>query len=125
MCRYAFKGPYKRHFACFACRKGFKRPPLTDWDEAEVDPAPCPECGQRMADMGLDFKPPPRTDLEHWAVAEYLFGKGFGHHNCGCGGSGPLPSRWADVPAFLEARRRESPGEELLVRFAARPGGMG
>lgn len=24
-------GPYKDHFACFACRKAFKQPPIEDW----------------------------------------------------------------------------------------------
>ncbi len=24
-------GPYKPHFACFACRKAFKQPPISDW----------------------------------------------------------------------------------------------
>jgi hypothetical protein len=31
MCRYAIYGPYKSHFACFACRKAFKQPPISDW----------------------------------------------------------------------------------------------
>jgi len=39
MCRYAFTGPYKRHFACFRCRKGFKRPPVADRAASDADPA--------------------------------------------------------------------------------------
>lgn len=31
MCRYAFSGPYKSHYACFACRKAFKQPPIEDY----------------------------------------------------------------------------------------------
>ncbi len=31
MCRYAMYGPYKRHFACFKCRKAFKQPPVSDY----------------------------------------------------------------------------------------------
>jgi hypothetical protein len=31
MCRYAFSGPYKQHYACFSCRKAFKQPPISDW----------------------------------------------------------------------------------------------
>lgn len=31
MCRYAMYGPYKPHFACFACRKAFKQSPISDW----------------------------------------------------------------------------------------------
>jgi hypothetical protein len=65
MCRYGQYGPYKQYFACFHCRKAFKRPAVADWPkewtppEREFDPAPCPDCGRRMEDMGLDFKPPP------------------------------------------------------------------
>lgn len=33
MCRYAQFGPYKRHYACFACRKAFKHPPIEDFLE--------------------------------------------------------------------------------------------
>jgi hypothetical protein len=31
MCRYAMYGPYKSHYACFACRKAFKQPPIGDY----------------------------------------------------------------------------------------------
>ena len=31
MCRYAFAGPYKRHYACFTCRKAFKQPSIEDY----------------------------------------------------------------------------------------------
>lgn len=31
MCRYAMHGPYKRHYACFLCRKAFKQPPIEDY----------------------------------------------------------------------------------------------
>jgi hypothetical protein len=34
MCRYAYSGPYKRHFVCFDCRKAFKQPPIDDFFEA-------------------------------------------------------------------------------------------
>jgi hypothetical protein len=31
MCRYAYSGPYKIHFACFDCRTAFKQPSIDDW----------------------------------------------------------------------------------------------
>lgn len=31
MCRYAFRGPYKIHYVCFSCRKGFKQPSIEDY----------------------------------------------------------------------------------------------
>lgn len=120
MCRYAMYGPYKRHFACFTCRKAFKRPPAeTPKDEAN-DPAPCPDCGLKMADMGLDFKPPRRTDVEHWAVIEFLYRNGFAYHSCGCDGPGYRPSRWSEVPDFLKAHKCRAAGELLATKFAAR-----
>lgn len=34
MCRYAMSGPYKRHYACFSCRKAFKQPSIEDFLES-------------------------------------------------------------------------------------------
>ena len=70
--------------------------------------------------MGLDFKPPPIEDVEHWQVVAFLFDQGFAFHSCGCGGPGFRPSRWAEVPAFLESHRCRSAGELLAAHFAAR-----
>jgi hypothetical protein len=67
--------------------------------------------------IAASIAPPPKNDVEHWAVSERLFRLGYGHHNCGCGGTGPLPSRWSQVAEFLEARRQESPAQRLLARF--------
>lgn len=123
MCRYGLYGEYKRKYACFACRKAFKRPAGRDLpDETWVtnDPAPCPDCGRPMAHIGHDFKPPRQDDAEAWAVAGQLYARGFHYHTCGCGGAGYRPTRWADVPAFLAANRRLSPGAVLAERFARR-----
>lgn len=128
MCRYAQYGPYKRHYACFGCRKGFKRPAAVRWQpkgmplKPLVDPAPCPDCGCEMSNMGLDFKPSKRRDAEHWEVVEFLFKRGFAYNSCGCVGPGFRPSRWAEVPAFVEEHRRRSAGELLAAKFAARAG---
>lgn len=128
MCRYANYGPYKRHFACFSCRKGFKRTHESEWPEhlqpadGETVPAPCPECRRPMADMGWDFKPPRQRDVERWAVVEFLYRRGVAYHSCGCSGPGYRPARWADVHAFMDrlARGILTPGEILAERFAAR-----
>jgi hypothetical protein len=126
MCRYGNYGPYKKHYACFACRKAFKRLQEYEWPddqrpaEGEAVPAPCPECREPMADMGLDFKPPKRSATEHWVVVEFLFRRGVGYHSCGCGGPGFRPSRWADVPAFLASHRCRPASEVLAAQFAAR-----
>lgn len=125
MCRYG-DASYKRHFACFECRKAFKRRDESEWSshvpppDGQAAPAPCPECGKPMADMGLDFEAPRRADVEHWEVVAFLFRHGFAYHSCGCNGPGYRPSRWSEVPASLEAHRCKSAGEALAERFAAR-----
>ena len=35
MCRYAYQGPYKIHYACFRCRKAFKQPSIEDWTRVQ------------------------------------------------------------------------------------------
>ncbi|WP_276967334.1 hypothetical protein [Chryseobacterium sp.] len=55
---------YKGHYACFNCQKTFKRRHLKNVDrdvQTSVE-AKCPECGNLMANMGLDFKSPPKND---------------------------------------------------------------
>jgi hypothetical protein len=101
MCRYAFKH-YKQHFACFACRKAFKRRNRSDVDpEGDEHPARCPECGHAMAEMGLDFKAPPQGKLRAWRVLETLWEVGETFHSCGCGGPGYRPREPAALQAYL------------------------
>lgn len=124
MCRYG-QSTYKNHFACFRCRKAFKRYDVSVWPPHlrpadGVGPVPCPVCAERMADLGLDFEPPPADDREHWGATEALYRRGFGYHACGCGGPGYRPSRRVDVPAFLPLHPSARPGEALAERFANR-----
>lgn len=126
MCRYAQYGPYKDHWACFRCRKAFKRNHVDQWPkhlrplEGEAASAKCPDCGSEMAEMGFDFKTPRRTAKAHWEVVEFLFRRGVAYRSCGCGGPGFRPSKWAEVPAFLRTLCRPSAGEALLERFGRR-----
>ena len=118
MCRYGNYGPYKSHFACFDCRKAFKRTAPVHLKESSI--APCPDCGQPMANMGLDFATPKRSAVEHWEVVAFLFRRGFKYHSCGCSGPGFRPSRWNEVPEFLESHKCRPAGESLAAKFAAR-----
>jgi hypothetical protein len=69
--------------------------------------------------MGLDFKPPPRKDKEHWEVVEFLFRHGFEYHSCGCG-HGYRPSRWREIESFLDAHLCLSEGQRLLAKIEAK-----
>jgi DNA-directed RNA polymerase subunit RPC12/RpoP len=77
MCRYAMTA-YKAHYACFDCRKTFKRRLLHDVarDEPTSVAAKCPDCGQAAASMGLDFKSPPKDDAKAWQHLRSLYAVG-------------------------------------------------
>lgn len=68
---------YPDHYACFACRKMFKKPqeketvnlhPLSGCQNKA--PVPCPQCGKPMANMGKGFRPPKRRDVKGWQEVE-------------------------------------------------------
>jgi hypothetical protein len=93
MCRYAMSY-YKSHYACFGCRKTFKRRLMWDIQRSGEDrvPAKCPQCGELMANMGLDFAAPKKDDLQQWEHIKTLFTVGIAFHSCGCSGPGYIPS---------------------------------
>jgi DNA-directed RNA polymerase subunit RPC12/RpoP len=125
MCRYAMYGPYKQHYACFGCRKSFKWPrdahaPRPAEPSSDVK---CPQCGEPMSSMGLDFKPPPRHDTRQWEKVRVLLAHGYAYHSCGCSGPGYRPRTLREVPAFLARQSPRSQGEALLRRISARKEG--
>jgi len=67
---------YKQHYACFSCRKAFKKTNLMEVPKQHVHIDEngrivyCPQCGERMPDVGLDFKPPKKDDAEDWKEAK-------------------------------------------------------
>jgi len=95
MCRYAMYS-YKQHYACFSCRKTFKRRLLVDIDRDkaynnEGSIAKCPDCGNEMANMGLDFEAPKKKGIKAWRHLENLYQVGITFHSCGCNGPGYIP----------------------------------
>lgn len=106
MCRYAHH-QYKPHYACFQCRKTFKRQLLSDitgnsksaWQNYE---AKCPQCGAFMVSMGMDFEAPPQNDLKKWKMMEGLYMLGETFHSCGCSGPGYRPRDHKQYIAYLE-----------------------
>ncbi len=141
MCRYAFK-TYKIHFACFDCRKTFKKEPIEDlaiqngdwkdykkafWNYNSKEAKQfrnqnperfeyltekyrnrkekCPECGNLMADLGLDFKAPKKEKIEEWEIIRGLFKSGKAFYSCGCEGIGFVPKNKKDYEKYLLDKR--------------------
>ena len=67
--------PYSMAFACFDCRKSFKRP--CNVRAGVPDVLPCPECGGPSHNFGRHFKPPARRDQRQWEKVRFLFDHGF------------------------------------------------
>ena len=62
---------YMHPFACFNCRRSFKR-------VSKVDPVlPCPNCGSPSIGLTRKFKAPKQTDVKQWAKVEALVRHGF------------------------------------------------
>jgi hypothetical protein len=77
----------------------------------------CPQCGEAMHSMGLDFKAPPQDDVKQWKKVEILFRHGFTFHSCGCCGPGLRPAELREVEAFLADSLPQSEGERLLAKI--------
>ena len=65
----------------------------------------CPECGEPMIDMGLDFKAPKQNDAKAWRTLQCLYRVGHAFHTCGCDGPGWIPKSTADYCDYLETKK--------------------
>lgn len=107
MCRYAMTR-YKSHYACFECQKTFKRRLM--WDikrdskTSEVE-AKCPQCGNLMASMGLDFEAPKMNDAKAWQHIRNLYSVGITFHSCGCTGPGYIPNTTEGLVKYLHEQK--------------------
>ena len=100
---------YKPHYACFECRKTFKRILLKDIKRGVNDnfDAKCPQCGELMANMGLDFESPRKSDLKFWQHIKSLYTVGITFHSCGCSGPGYIPRTKEKLLEYLDRRKQE------------------
>ena len=101
--------PTSMKWACFHCRKTFKKTQALP----KVEPFLCPDCRQPMSMMGKAFRSPKKDNLEQWKKAEELIRYGFLFHPNG----GARPKRLKEVPEFLAKHVKKSPGQKLLERF--------
>jgi DNA-directed RNA polymerase subunit RPC12/RpoP len=79
--------------ACFRCRKSFKNRPRRD--------ARCPQCGGSLYIMGRSFHAPKQRDKEQWEKVRRLHQAGFRFFSYRSETGPALPSRLADVEAFI------------------------
>ncbi len=61
----------------------------------------CPECGEIMADLGLDFKAPKKEKVKEWEIIRGLYRSGKSFYSCGCDGIGFVPKNEKDYREYL------------------------
>ena len=95
---------YKPHYACFNCRKTFKRKLMWDIrrDNKDLTEAKCPQCSELMANMGLDFESPKKDNIKEWNHIQELYSVGITFHSCGCTGPGYIPKDKDRLIAYFE-----------------------
>ena len=115
---------YKPHYACFNCRKTFKRRLLSDLeskDDFQLREAKCPDCGQLMANMGKDFEAPKKSAIKAWEHFKLLYSVGITHHSCGCSGPGYIPNTSEGLLAYFNALINDYQQELTFWRKRAEP----
>lgn len=60
-------------------------------DNKDLTEAKCPQCGDLMANMGLDFESPKKDNVKQWTHIKDLYSVGITFHSCGCTGPGYIP----------------------------------
>lgn len=85
------KSSYLHPYACFRCRKSFKR-------ASRIDAVlPCPDCGGPSVGLTRKFKPPKTSDEKQWRKVEALVREGFLFWSVG----ERYPETLREVPAFV------------------------
>jgi len=117
---------YQIQFACFECRKSFKRPyavreeKRSAWLSRRISgrqPSKpftepvfhCPDCKAEATLMGRAFRAPRHDDAGQWRAAEILARAGYMFWSY----VGRLPETVREARRFVETHRRLSDGEKL------------
>jgi len=105
--------PYLIHFACFGCRRSFKRSVAYG---AKDYVKRCPHCGGRAIDLGRHFKAPKASDTEQWRKVKYLVAAGFffQHVRNEKTGQVPYPETLQEAREFVDRYRAQAWTERLL-----------
>jgi hypothetical protein len=71
-------------------------------DDKRTVEAKCPQCGQFMANMGLDFASPKKDNIKEWSHIKKLYSVGITFHSCGCYGPGYIPNSTEKLIEYFE-----------------------
>jgi DNA-directed RNA polymerase subunit RPC12/RpoP len=126
---------YLIQYACFECRKVFKRPYIVGelehsaWLSCRISgqkpakpfAAPsyrCPDCGEKTSLMGRAFRAPRQDDVDRWRAVEVLVRGGYTFWSH----VGRMPETLGEARKYIEQHRRISEGEELVRKIRHKAG---
>ncbi|MEM9541854.1 MAG: hypothetical protein AAGA60_20455 [Cyanobacteria bacterium P01_E01_bin.42] len=69
------------NWVCFSCRKSFRNFPRIATDA--IEERLCPECSEKMCDMGVYFEPPRKQAKKSWEIVRLLAENGYRFHTEG------------------------------------------
>jgi DNA-directed RNA polymerase subunit RPC12/RpoP len=103
---------YLIHYACFRCRRSFKRGTRY---RAGGYVKKCPHCGGRAIGLGRHFKPPKTADLEQWKKVRFLVAAGFFFQHVGNGEKSqtPYPETLSEARRFVSRYRSQAWRERM------------
>ena len=99
-------------FACFQCRKVFKR--RVAFYRGEAENQTCLKCGSEMWFTGTAFKAPRRENVKQWSKAELLIKNGILFYP----NAGYRPKVLREVAPFLKTKALKTNGEQLHSKIA-------
>jgi DNA-directed RNA polymerase subunit RPC12/RpoP len=124
---------YQIQYACFDCRKAFKRPSIvteqerTAWLSRRISgrqPSKpfampeyrCPECKRLLKLMGRAFRAPRKEDADQWHKVELLARSGFTFRSS----VGRYPETLAEARLFVKSHAKLSEGQRLARQIRKR-----
>lgn len=75
----------------------------------------CPDCGGDMANLGMDFRVPKKSDNRAWQVTKGLYAIGAIFQTCGCSGLGYIPSSSNDYSEYLKDKLEEYQSRYMAI----------
>jgi hypothetical protein len=90
-------------------------------DNKDLTEAKCPQCGELMANMGLDFESPKKDNIKEWNHIKDLYSVGMTFHSCGCTGPGYIPKDKDRLVEYFEEIISEYNKQLLFWRSRTEP----
>ena len=74
-----------------------------------------------MADMGMDFEAPKKSEIKKWEHLILLYSVGITFHSCGCSGPGYIPNTTERLITHFQELKNEYQSQLIFWRQRKEP----